>query len=76
VEAFCTIVRALHPDRPALADEIQSYDWDYFGGVQWWFGTHLTSDEVIAVNKAFEVLAPAKIARKIIPPKSIPPEND
>src|SRR6516164_6333876 len=47
------ILRAIYPERPALADEIQSYDWDHFGGVQWWFGTHLTSDEVIAVNKAF-----------------------
>ena len=56
VEAYRRILRAIYPERPALADEIQSYDWDHFGGVQWWFGTHLTSDEVIAVNKAFGLL--------------------
>ena len=65
VEAFRTILRAKYPGRPALADEIQSYDWDDFGGVRFWFGTYLTSDEVIAVNKAFELLqqsAPATLA--------------
>jgi len=57
VEAFRRILRALYPDRPALADEIQSYDWDSFRGHHWWCEeTHLTSDEVIAVNKAFELL--------------------
>ena len=57
VEAFRSILRAIYPDRPALADEIQSYDWDYFQGSHWWFfETHLTSDEVIAVNKALELL--------------------
>ena len=54
-EAFRRILRANYPDRPALADEIQSYSWDWFANSQW-FGTHLTSDEVIAVNQAFELL--------------------
>lgn len=56
VEAFRTILRAIYPRRPALADEIQSYAWDHFGGVRFWFGTHLTSDEIIAVNQAFKLL--------------------
>jgi hypothetical protein len=57
VEAFRKILRALYPDRPALADEIQSYSWDSFQGAHWWCEeTHLTSDEVIAVNKAFGLL--------------------
>ena len=57
VEAFRSILRAIYPDRPALADEIQSYDWDSFHGHHWWqYETNLTSDEVIAVNKAFELL--------------------
>jgi hypothetical protein len=30
VEAFRTILRAVHPGRPALADEIESYAWLYF----------------------------------------------
>jgi hypothetical protein len=55
-EAFRRILRAIYPERPALADEIQSYDWDYFQGSRWWFETKLTSDEIIAVNKAFELL--------------------
>jgi hypothetical protein len=56
VEAFRVILRAVYPDRPALADEIQSYDWDFGGGPHWWqYETNLTSDEVIAVNKAFEL---------------------
>jgi hypothetical protein len=29
-EAFRAILRAIYPDRPALADEIQSYDWLLF----------------------------------------------
>jgi hypothetical protein len=75
VEAFRTILRAMYPGRPALADEIQSYGWDHFGGVQWWFGTHLTSDEVIAVNKAFEVLDQGKIRlRGVLGPSR--PEED
>jgi hypothetical protein len=56
LEAFRRHVRAVHPSRPALADEIQGYDWDYFQGSRWWFETHLTSDEVIAVNEAFRLL--------------------
>ena len=57
VEAFRRILCAIYPDRPALADEIQSYDWDSFRGPHWWqYETNLTSDEVIAVNKAFELL--------------------
>jgi hypothetical protein len=56
VDAFRVILRAIYPDRPALADEIQSYDWDYFFGHRWWFETNLTSDEVIAVNKALKLL--------------------
>ena len=57
VEAFRRILRAIYPDRPALADEIQSYDWDSFRGPHWWqYETNLNSDEVIAVNKAFELL--------------------
>ena len=55
-QAFREILRENYADRPALADEIQSYDWDYFQGTRWWFETKLTSDEVIAVNKAFELL--------------------
>jgi hypothetical protein len=55
-EAFRRILREIYPDRPALADEIQSYDWDYFFGHRWWFETNLTSDEVIAVNKALKLL--------------------
>jgi nucleoid DNA-binding protein len=56
-EAFRRILRALYPARPALADEIQSYDWDSFRGHHWWHEeTNLTPDEVIAVNKAFELL--------------------
>ena len=56
-EAFRRILRALYPDRPALADEIQSYNWDFGGGHHWWqYETNLTSDEVIAVNKALELL--------------------
>jgi hypothetical protein len=56
-EAFRRILRAIYPDRPALADEIQSYSWDSFQGTHWWCEeTHLTSDEVIAVNKALELL--------------------
>jgi hypothetical protein len=75
VEALRTILRVMHPGRPALADEIQSYDWDYFGGVQWWFGTHLTSDEVIAVNRAFELLDQGKIRfRGVLGPSK--PEED
>ena len=54
-EAFRRILRANYPDRPALADEIQSYSWDWFANSQR-FGTHLTSDEVIAVNQAFKLL--------------------
>jgi hypothetical protein len=30
VEAFRRILRAVYPDRPALADEIESYAWLYF----------------------------------------------
>jgi hypothetical protein len=30
VEGFRRILRAVHPDRPALADEIESYAWLYF----------------------------------------------
>jgi hypothetical protein len=50
-EAFRTVLRAIYPDRPALADEIQSYGWDWFP-----YSTNLISDEVIAVNKAFTLL--------------------
>jgi hypothetical protein len=65
----------MHPGRPALADEIQSYDWDDFGGVRFWFGTHLTSDEVIVVNKAFELLDQGKIRfRGLLGPSK--PEED
>jgi hypothetical protein len=55
-EAFRRMLRANYADRPALADEIQSYSWDWFAGRDWWFGTHLTSDEVNAVNEAFKLL--------------------
>jgi hypothetical protein len=57
-EAFRRILRAICPDRRALADEIRSYSWDWFApiGPDWWFGTNLTSDEVIAVNEAFKLL--------------------
>jgi hypothetical protein len=75
VEAFRRIFRAIYPGRPALADEIQSYAWDDFGGVRFWFGTHLTSDEVIAVNKAFELLDQGKIRfRGVLAPSR--PEED
>ena len=50
-EAFRRILRAIYPDRPALADEIHSYSWDWFP-----YSTSLTSDEVIAVNEAFKLL--------------------
>jgi hypothetical protein len=56
-EAFRRLLRAIYPERPALADEIQSYDWDSGRGHHWWHEeTNLTSDEVIDVNKAFELL--------------------
>jgi hypothetical protein len=75
VEALRTILRAVYPGRPALADEIQSYGWDHFGDVRWWFVTHLTSDEVIAVNKAFEVLNQGTIRlRGVLGPSC--PEQD
>ena len=53
VEAFRAILRAIYPGRPALADEIQSYDWllfdpnrrsvdpeiwAYVGGEEFWRG--------------------------------------
>ena len=56
VEAFRRILRAIYLSRPALADEIQSYAWDHFQGTRFWFETNLTSDEIIAVNKALELL--------------------
>ena len=75
MEAFRTILRAMYPARPALADEIQSYSWDDFGGVRFWFGTHLTSDEVIAVNEAFKLLDQGKIRlRGVLGPSK--PEED
>jgi hypothetical protein len=55
-EAFRRKLRAIYPARPALADEIQIQDWDYYHDERWWFETNLTSDEIIAVNKAFELL--------------------
>ena len=76
VEAFRVILRAVYPDRPALADEIQSYEWNFGSGPHWWqYETNLTSDEVIAVNKAFDVLNQGTIRLRGVLGPSCPEED-
>jgi hypothetical protein len=45
-EAFRKILRAIHPERPALADEVESF---------WWHDRKRLPDEDVAVNKAREL---------------------
>jgi hypothetical protein len=68
VEAFRRILRAIYPDRPALADEIQSYDWllfdpnrrsvdpeiwAYVGGEEFWRGEERAGEGRVDEVKAF-----------------------
>jgi hypothetical protein len=69
VEAFRVILRAIYPGRPALADEIESYDWLYFdpnrrsidpeiwayvGGEEFWRGEERAGKGREDEDKAFK----------------------